>query len=158
MADPPETAPTDPPAGSGRTATALYLVGLVGFVVSGLAYPAVLILGGDLLLVVAVNAAAVGLLVAWAAHDTLVDSGSAVTTVPGAVGTAMVLLAVYGLLATVVVAVTSPWHDHLAIAWLLAVEALAAGVLAVVTFPLEAFVGESPADDADPAAEETRTE
>lgn len=150
MADPPETAPTDPPAGSGRIATALYLVGLVGFVLSGLAYPVVLLLRGDLRLVVAANAAAVGLLVAWAAHDTLADPESAVTTVPGAVGTAMVLLAIYGLLATVVVAVTSPWHDHLDIAWLLAGGTLVAGLLGVVTFPLEALASRADADEPAP--------
>jgi len=150
MADRADPAPADPPAGSGRFATALYLVGLVGFVLSGLAYPVVLVLGGDLAPVLAANAAAVFLLVAWAAHDTLADPTSAVTTVPGAVGTAMVLLAVYGLLASAVVALTSPWHDHLALAWLLAGGTLVAGLLGVLTFPLEALAGRAAGDEADP--------
>ena len=150
MADSDETASADPPAGSGRLATALYLVGLVAFVLSGLAYPIVLLLGGDLAPVLAANAAAVGLLVAWAAHDTLADPSSAVTTVPGAVGTAMVLLPVYGLLATVVVAVTSPWHDALDLAWLLAGGTLLAGVLGVLTFPLEALASRADGDEIDP--------
>lgn len=154
MADPAEIEGANPPARSGRLATALYLVGLVAFVLSGLAYLLVLLLSGDIAPVITANAAAGCLLVAWAARDTLADPTSTVTTVPGAVGTAMVLLAVYGLLATVVVAVTSPWHDDLGLAWLLAGGTLVAGVLGVLTFPLEALAsradGEAETDEIDP--------
>jgi hypothetical protein len=129
--------------GSGRLGTVLYLAGLAGLVGSALAYPGALLAGWDVRPVVAINAASVGLLVAWAAHDTLADPGSAVTTTPGAVGTAMVLLAIYGLLAAVVLAITSPWHGHLEIALALAAGTLVAGVLGVLTFPLEALAGES---------------
>lgn len=122
-------------------ANAVYLIGLVGFVLSALAYAAAVIVGVDLRPALAANAVAAGLLVAWAAHDTFRDPTSEVASVPGAAGTAMTLLAVYFLLAAVVVAASSPWHDRFDLAWLLGGAAVVAGVLAFLTFPLEVVWG-----------------
>lgn len=151
-ADGPPTA-GDARAGGWTVATVAYLLGLLGFVVSALAFVVVLVFGGDVGLPIAVNAASMGLLVTWAATDSLADPDSEVETVPGAVGTAMVLVAVYGLLAAAAVAVTSLWHARLDLAWLLGGAGLVAGVLAIVTFPLEVFAGDGP-EDPEPAAEE----
>lgn len=135
------TADVEPPeSGNGRLATGLYLLGLGGFLLSTIAFAAALVLGTDLRPILAANALSAALLVAWAARDTYLDPDSEVTTVPGAVGTAMLLLAVYGLLAAAVVAVTSPVHGRLDLALFVAGAAVVAGVLAVVTFPLEVLV------------------
>jgi hypothetical protein len=146
-------APSDPRHGGWTLATVAYLVGLLGFVGSALAFVAVLVLGGDVELALAGNAASTGVLVAWAAYDSLTDPDSTVATLPGAVGTAMVLVAVYGVLAAAVVAITSPRHGRLDLAWLFAGGAVVAGVLAAVTFPLEVVAGDGPGEP-EPAAEE----
>jgi len=146
-------APSDPRPGGWTFATVAYLLGLLGFVGSAVAFGAAFVLGGDVGLALASNAASTGVLVTWAASDSLVDPDSEVETLPGAVGTAMVLVAVYGVLAAAVVAITSPRHGRLDLAWLFAGSAVVAGVLAAVTFPLEVLAGDG-AEPAEPAAEE----
>lgn len=157
--DPPSADPGgDGPGGTGEAgsggwtvATVAYLLGLLGFGGSALAFVVVLLLDSDVAVLLAINAAATGLLVTWAGYDSLADPTSEVETVPGAVGTAMVLVAVYGLLAAAVVAITSFRHGRLDLAWLFGGGALVAGVLAVVTFPLEVVAGTGPEE---PAPEE----
>lgn len=131
--------------GAGGVATLLYLVGFAGFLLSGLAFVGLLVLGVDLRAALLANAAAAILLVAWAAYDTFHDPDSEVDSVPGALGTGMLLLAVYGLLAGVVVAVTSLFHAHADLLWWYGGGAVLAAVLGFVTFPLEVFMAEDSA-------------
>lgn len=142
MADAPSADPAESPP-SGGLANALYLVGFVGFLGTAVAYLLLLGLGIDPQPALVGNAIAAALLVIWAASDTLADPDSDVTSVPGAVGTGMILLAVYGLLAAIVVAATSPWHDRFEFVWLFAGGGAVAGVLGFATFPLEVVMADS---------------
>lgn len=149
MADAASADAADSP--SGGLANALYLLGFVGFLGTAVAYLLLLGFGIDPRSALVGNAVAAGLLVVWAASDTLDDPDSAVTSVPGAVGTGMILLAVYGVLAAIVVLATSPWHDRFEFVWLFGGGGAIAGVLGFATFPLEVVMADSsPAtDDAD---------
>jgi hypothetical protein len=146
MAEAPAGEPTDPQSG-GRLANALYLVGFVGFLGTAVAFLVLVALGSDPQPALLGNAIAAGLLVVWAASDTLGDPDSEVTSVPGAVGTGMLLLGVYGILAGIVVAATSPWHDRFAFVWLFAGGGAIAGVLGFATFPLEVVMSDTPTAD-----------
>lgn len=147
-ADPAESPP------SGGFANAIYLLGFVGFLGTAVAYLLLLGFGIDPQPALVGNAIAAILLVIWAATDTLGDPDSDVTSVPGAVGTGMVLLAVYGVLAAIAVAATSPWHDRFEFVWLFAGGGVVAGVLGFATFPLEVVMGDtSPATDGEEGPE-----
>lgn len=148
--------PADPPPPAGDSdrpaagfATALFLVGLTGFLLSALGFVAALALGVDVRLPLATNGVSAVLVVGWVAANRLGDPTSGVTSLPGAVGTAMLLLGAYGLLVALVVAITARWHGRFGLVWSLLGGAVAAGLLGAVTFPLEVFTGpvNRPEDD-----------
>jgi hypothetical protein len=122
-------------------ATALFLVGLFGFLLSALGFAAALGLGIDVRFPLATNAGSAALVVGWLAANRLGDPTSGVTSVPGAVGTAMLLFGAYGLVVAVVVASTARWHGQFGLVWYLLGAAVVAGVLGAVTFPLEVVTG-----------------
>jgi hypothetical protein len=135
-------APDVPSRDPDRPGTAVFLVGLFGFALSALGFLTALILGVDVRVPLATNAASALLVVLWVAADRLRDPDSGVTSVPGAVGTTMLLLAAYGLVAAVVLAGTSFWHARFSLVWYLLGAALVAGVLGALTFPLEVLTGD----------------
>lgn len=108
----------------------LFLAGLVVFFGSVVLFVADLIRGVDVLRSIAANGIGTALLIAWAAHDTLLNPESEVGTPAGAAGTALLLYGLYLLGAGVVIAVTGLIHDHLQLGfWYvgLAVGAIAIG-------------------------------
>ncbi len=97
---------------SGGASPFVFLLGLVAFVGSLVAFAADLVTGYDVARSLLVNAASAVVLVWWAGSDTLSDPDSDVTTRSGAAGTGLLLLGIYLLLGAVVVGVTSLVHDR----------------------------------------------
>lgn len=128
-------------AEGGLTAgTAVFALGLLAFVGSAATFVLDLATGFDVARSLAINGAAAFSLVAWAAHDTLADPDSGVQTLPGAVGTALLLLGGYLLVAAVVVALTSVLHGRLGLAVAVGVAGVAAAVVGFAVFPVEVFL------------------
>lgn len=94
------------------TAPFLFLLGLVGFLGSFVAFVADLVTGYGPLRSLLLNAASAALLVWWAATDTLSDPESSVASRSGAAGTGLLLLGLYLVLGAAVVGVTSLIHDR----------------------------------------------
>lgn len=111
----------------------LFLLGLVAFLVSAVAFVADIVTGHDIVRSLVVNAAATLGLVAWAARDTLRDPSSAVDSRGGAASTGLLLYGLYLVVAAVVVAATSLWHDRL----LLGLYGIVGGLIVI----LIGFVG-----------------
>jgi|GEM_PF-3253779 len=135
-------APTDSDADSATDAggtldSVVFLVGLLAFLGSAVAYLVVLATGGDVRLPLAVNGLAALVVVAWTARDTYADPDSEVTTLPGALGTALLMLGAYGLVASVAVALSSPWHDRFDLAIWFGIAAAVLAVFGFFTFPAE---------------------
>jgi hypothetical protein len=134
----------------------VFLAGLVLFLGSLVAFVADLVTGHDVLRSLAANAVGVGILITWAAYDTLGDPDSTVTSRGGAAGTGVLLCGIYLVLAAVVVAVTSVVHGRLELAaWAGGVGILFV-VLGFLAFPTESLVGEGdgePDDTPDDEAE-----
>lgn len=120
----------------------VFLVGLVLFLASTIAFVVDLATGQDVLRSLALNGLGVGIIVAWAAHDTLVDPGAEVSSVPGALGTAMLLLGIYLGIATVVLAISSPWHGRLGLWPWTGGTGVVLVVLGFATFPVEVLLGD----------------
>ena len=129
------------PESDAGLASAVFLVGLFGVLLSALGFLAALALAIDVRLPLATNGASVTLVVAWVAADRLADPTSGVTSVPGAVGTAMLVLSGYGFVAAAVVAGTARWHGQFGLVWYLLGGAAVVGILGAITFPLEAITG-----------------
>ena len=136
-----EAAPGSEDAGYVRAV--VFFVALLGFLASLLAYGYTLATGGDVRVPLAVNAAAATLLVVLTARDAYTDPDSAVTSIPGALGTGLLLLGVYGLLASVAVAATTVWHGRIDLALWLGGAAAVAAVLGFFTFPAEVLGGDA---------------
>lgn len=136
----------------------LYLVGLLGFFTAGVAFVADLVTGHDVLRSVALNALTAVLLVTWAGLDSYRDRSSGVQTIPGAVGTGLILIGVYLLVAGAVVGVTSLVHERLFVG----LGMLAGGVPLVLggflVFPADAVLGPGAEDEADRTAAGAREE
>lgn len=140
----------DGPAADGTTAgSLLFLLGLLAFLGSAVAFVVDLATGSGVVRSLAVNAASALLLVAWAAHDTLSDPDSDVRTLPGALGTAMLLTGGYFLLAGVVLGATSLWHDRLDLALSLGAAGVAGVVVGFAVFPVEVVLDRGSESDGD---------
>jgi peptidoglycan/LPS O-acetylase OafA/YrhL len=98
------------------TAPFVFLLGVILFGASLVAFVADLVTGHDVLRSLGANAVAVAVLVCWAAVDTLSDPDSEVATRRGAAGTGLLLFGLYLVVAGVVVAVTSLVHGRLELA------------------------------------------
>jgi hypothetical protein len=125
----------------------LFLGGLVLFLGSLVAFVADLVTGHDILRSLAVNAVGVGILISWAAYDTLVDPESAVSSRGGAAGTGVLLCGLYLLLAAVVVAVTSVIHGRLELGLWAGGSGVVLVILGFLAFPTETLGGEEQAED-----------
>jgi hypothetical protein len=138
----------------GSTAPFLFLLGLLGFVASLVAFAADLVTGHDILRSLAVNVGSVAVLVFWAARDTLTDPDSSVDSTGGAVGTGLLLLGLYLVVGAAVVGVTSLVHDRFSVVpWAVGVG-LALVVVGFLVLPRERIL--SGTDE--PAESETDTE
>jgi hypothetical protein len=122
----------------------LFLLGLAVFLASALLFVADLIRGVDVLRSIGANGIGTALLIAWAAHDTLLIPNSEVATPPGAAGTALLLYGLYLLGAGVVIAVTGLVHDHLQLGfWYVGLAIVAVG-LGYFIFPKGAVISGEP--------------
>lgn len=121
------------------TAPFLFLLGLVGFLGSTVAFLADLATGFDVLRSLSVNAASATLLIWWAATDTLSDPESSVDSKRGAAGTGLALLGAYLVVAAAVVGVTSPLHDRLPLVPWAAGLGIVLAVIGFFALPREAI-------------------
>jgi len=154
-AETPATSDADPATDAGGTLGVLvFFAGLLAFFGSGAAYLVVLVTGGDVRLPLAVNGFGALVLVARTAHDTYADPDADVTTLPGAVGTALLMLGAYGLVASVVVAATSPWHGRFDLALWLGGAAATLAVFGFFTFPAEVVAPGGDDDTSDQVTDE----
>jgi hypothetical protein len=144
----------DDPAEDRSTAPFLFLFGLLGFVGSLVAFVADLVTGYDILRSLVVNTASVGLLVFWAARDTLTDPDSSVDSTGGAAGTAILLLGLYLVLGAAVVGVTSLVHDRFGLVPWTGGLGLLLVVVGFVVLPRETILDEGD-DEAVETAEES---
>jgi peptidoglycan/LPS O-acetylase OafA/YrhL len=127
----------------------LFLLGLLCAVGSLAAFVADLVTGHDIHRSLGINAVGVGILVTWAAYDTLVDPDAIVESRGGAAGTGVLLYGLYLVLAGAIVAVTSLVHGRLELAaWVggLGVVLVVVGFLA---FPSETLVEDAAASEED---------
>lgn len=146
-ADDPNPDPNADPDTSGdrdeSTAPYLFLLGLLGFVGSLVAFVADLVTGFDVVRSLAVNAVSVGLLVFWAARDTLTDPDSNVESASGAAGTALLLLGLYLLVGAAVVGVTSLVHGRFSVVPWAAGLGLVLVVVGFLVLPRETILADS---------------
>ena len=129
------------------TAPYLFLLGLLGFVGSLVAFVADLITGFDVVRSLAVNAASVGLLVFWAARDTLTDPESSVDSAGGAAGTALLLLGFYLLVGAAIVGVTSLVHGRFSVVPWAAGLGVVLVVVGFLVLPRETILADSEAGE-----------
>jgi hypothetical protein len=120
----------------------LYLLGLLAFVGSAIAFAADLATGHDVLRSVAANGLAAVLLVTWAGLDSFRDPDSGVTTASGAVGTGVILVGVYLLAAGAVVAATGVVHGRLVVGLATIGAAVPVVLGGFLVFPADVFLGE----------------
>lgn len=113
----------------------LFLAGLAVFLGSIVLFVADLVRGIDVLRSIAANGLGTALLIAWAAHDTLLNPDSEVATPAGAAGTALLLYGLYLLGAGVVIAATGLVHDHLQLGFWYVGLAVAAIAIGYFIFP-----------------------
>jgi hypothetical protein len=159
----PETAASDAAGGGGKgtaddggtadsrpvTAPLLFLTGLVAFAGGAVAFLADLVTGHGVVRSLLVNGVGAGLLVAWAAVDTLGDPDSRVATTTGAAGTALLLYGLYTVVAGLVVAATTFRHGRLWLGVGLSASGAAAMLVGFLVFPREAVLDggdEAPAE------------
>lgn len=145
----PEAGEPDRPTGSDGDSGGLPIFVALGvFVLSAAAVPLALVTGTDVTWAVGSNTAAAVAIVSWTARRTYRDPALSVSTVPGAFGTALLVLGGYGLIVGGVLALTGRWHDADGLVGTLAGVGLAIGALGLVTFAFELVFGEpDPADD-----------
>ena len=138
------------------TAPLLFLVGLVAFAGSAVAFLADLVTGHDILRSLLVNGGGAGLLVTWAAVDTLDDPDARVATATGAAGTALLLYGLYMVVVGLVVAATTFRHGRLWLGVGMSASGAAGMLVGFLVFPRESVLsgagGEGTADG--PAADE----
>lgn len=139
------------------TAPLLFLVGLVAFAGGAVGFLADLVTGHDILRSLLVNGGGAGLLVTWAAVDTLGDPDARVATATGAAGTALLLYGLYMIVVGLVVAATTFRHGRLWLGVGMSASGAAGMLVGFLVFPRESVLGgvegEPAADGA--AGEET---
>jgi hypothetical protein len=118
----------------------VFLLGLIVFFGSILVFLADLLRGVTILRSVAVNGVGAGLLIAWAAHDTLHDPNSEVASGGGAAGTALLLYGLYLLVGGVVIATTSLLHGRLVLGFGYVALAIVATIVGFWIFPTGAVI------------------
>jgi len=132
----------------------LFLLGLVIFLGSGLLFVADLVRGIAVVRSIGGNAAGAALLILWAAHDTLHNPNSEVSSVGGAAGTALLLYGLYLLASGAVILLTALVHDQLRLGLVYLGFAVVAVGVGITIFPKEAI----PDDEADEGTDSTPAE
>lgn len=133
------------------TAPLLFLVGLVGFAGGAVGLLADLATGHGILRSLLVNGGGAGLLVTWAAVDTLGDPDARVATTTGAAGTALLLYGLYMVVAGLVVAATTVLHGWLWLGVGMSASGAAGMLVGFLVFPRESVLGDA---DGEPTAED----
>lgn len=127
----------------------VFLLGIVVFLGSILWFLVALIQGSDPFRAIATNAVGAGVMMVWAAKDTLSDPDSEVATVGGATGTALLLYGAYLVLAGVTITATGLlFHERANLGlWYIGL-AIVATIVGFLIFPTEAVI-EDGTDDED---------
>ncbi len=133
------------------TAPLLFLVGLVTFAGGAVGLLADLATGHDILRSLLVNGGGAGLLVTWAAVDTLSDPEARVATATGAAGTALLLYGLYMVVVGLVVAATTVLHGRLWLGVGMSASGAAGMLVGFLVFPRESVLGSA---DGEPTAED----
>jgi hypothetical protein len=141
---------------TGSASPFVFLLGLLAFVGSVVAFATDLVTGYDPLRSLLVNAAGAVVLVWWAGADTLSDPDSDVTSQSGAAGTGLLLLGIYLLLGAAIVGVTSLVHNRFGLVPWAAGIGIVAMVVGFLIFPRGSVLGEDgaaePSGDGDGTA------
>lgn len=123
------------------TAPLLFLVGLIAFAGGAVGFLADLVTGHDVLRSLLVNGGGAGLLVTWAAVDTLGDPDARVATATGAAGTALLLYGLYMVVVGLVVAATTFRHGRLWLGAGMSASGAAGMLVGFLVFPRESVLG-----------------
>jgi hypothetical protein len=139
------------------TAPLLFLVGLIAFAGGAVGFLADLVTGHDILRSLLVNGGGAGLLVTWAAVDTLDDPDARVATATGAAGTALLLYGLYMVVVGLVVAATTFRHGRLWLGAGMSASGAAGMLVGFLVFPRESVLGgaEGASAGADSASEDS---
>lgn len=150
-----DVAVTSDDGGGGSASPLVFLLGLLAFLGSLVAFVADVVTSHDVLRSLLVNAASAVVLVWWAAADTLSDPDSNVTTRKGAAGTGLLLLGIYLLAGAAVVGVTSLVHGRFdVVPWVAGLGGVAV-VVGFLVFPRGSVVERVEDDGTDPAVAAT---
>ena len=122
------------------TAPLLFLVGLIAFAGGAVGFLADLVTGHDILRSLLVNGGGAGLLVTWAAVDTLDDPDARVATATGAAGTALLLYGLYMVVVGLVVAATTFRHGRLWLGVGMSASGAAGMLVGFLVFPRESVL------------------
>jgi hypothetical protein len=160
-----DAGPTAEPGEAGEdtsrpvTAPLLFLVGLVAFAGGAVGFLADLVTGHGILRSLLINGGGAGLLVTWAAVDTLGDPDARVATPTGAAGTALLLYGLYMVVVGLVVAATTFRHGRLWLGVGMSASGAAGMLVGFLVFPRESVLGsvDGPATE-EPESGETATE
>lgn len=142
--------------GSARPVTAplLFLVGLIAFAGGAVAFLADLVTGHDVLRSLLINGGGAGLLVTWAAVDTLSDPDARVATATGAAGTALLLYGLYMVVVGLVVAATTFRHGRLWLGVGMSASGAAGMLVGFLVFPRESVLGGEEGTGEEPSGDE----
>jgi hypothetical protein len=132
------------------TAPALFLVGLTAFAGGTVGFLADLVTGHGVLRSLLVNGGGAGVLVTWAAVDTLADPDTRVATATGAAGTALLLYGLYMVVVGLAVAATTFRHGRLWLGVGMSTSGAAAVLVGFLVFPRESVLG----GEAEPTGDE----
>lgn len=136
------------------TAPLLFLVGVIAFAGGAVGFLADLVTGHDILRSLLVNGGGAGLLVTWAAVDTLGDPDARVATATGAAGTALLLYGLYMVVVGLVVAATTFRHGRLWLGAGMSASGAAGMLVGFLVFPRESVLGGAEGASATEAAGE----
>lgn len=136
------------------TAPLLFLVGLVAFAGGAVGFLADLVTGHDVLRSLLINGGGAGLLVTWAAVDTLGDPDARVATATGAAGTALLLYGLYMVVAGLLVAATTFRHGRLWLGVGMSASGAAGMLVGFLVFPRESVLGGEDVTGGEPTSDE----
>jgi hypothetical protein len=136
------------------TAPLLFLVGLIAFAGGAAGFLADLVTGHDVLRSLLINGGGAGLLVTWAAVDTLGDPDARVATATGAAGTALLLYGLYMVVAGLLVAATTFRHGRLWLGVGVSASGAAGMLVGFLVFPRESVLGDEEGTGEEPRGDE----
>ena len=114
-----------------------FLLGVAVFLGGAVWFVAAVFADGAVLWALGTNGLGAAVLIAWAGRDSLSDPESAVASVGGAAGTALLLYGLYLFGAGVVLVATAPWHGQFVVGLLYGSLAVVATLTGFVAFPTD---------------------